>query len=391
MDCAETPGAGGDQRARLRLGGWLTSLLPNEPRILHLDLQAALTARYILPVLSELEVCLLAVRQLLDPELEQLQPMKLGKPYPVGQCLEIAEAVQKRLRTVEETSLPEESALGLRALREFQRAGGDFRQVWGDLRGQYFQNAFQVGTLYIDVANDTVIPTKPKVEILRFDQARFVPVRDHRHFSQVARSYWQHEVYPNHVLPVLAPHCPLIHVDQSGQFHVHEATQYMLALTRAHAFAPSEDMLRDTPMPTTVFERISRALQGAGFTLPRSPEHGRQLALQNCRQFRAKRWHRDPKLVPQVIQQVNRINQHLAHSQHQTPSDQFFQDKPMPSLTIDNIDYDLDTLSAEAKAQLQSIQFVDQELARLQAQMAVMQTARNAYLSALKAALASDG
>ena len=59
----------------------------------------------------------------------------------------------------------------------------------------------------------------------------------------------------------------------------------------------------------------------------------------------------------------------------------------MASIRIDNIDYDLDTLSDDAKAQLRSIQFVDQELARLQMQMAAMQTARNAYVNALKAAL----
>lgn len=50
----------------------------------------------------------------------------------------------------------------------------------------------------------------------------------------------------------------------------------------------------------------------------------------------------------------------------------------------------LDSLSEDAKAQLQSLQFVDQELARLQAQVAAMQTARNAYMNALKAALASS-
>lgn len=59
----------------------------------------------------------------------------------------------------------------------------------------------------------------------------------------------------------------------------------------------------------------------------------------------------------------------------------------MPTIKIDNVDYDLDSLSEDAKAQLQSIQFVDQELARLQARVAAMQTARNAYLNALKAAL----
>lgn len=61
----------------------------------------------------------------------------------------------------------------------------------------------------------------------------------------------------------------------------------------------------------------------------------------------------------------------------------------MPTITLDNRSYDLDRLSAEAKAQLASIQFVDQELARLQGQTAALQTARNAYLAALRAALPS--
>lgn len=61
----------------------------------------------------------------------------------------------------------------------------------------------------------------------------------------------------------------------------------------------------------------------------------------------------------------------------------------MPSITIDNHTYDLDTLSDEARAQLQSLQFVDAELARLQAQAAVLQTARMAYAKALQAALPS--
>lgn len=59
----------------------------------------------------------------------------------------------------------------------------------------------------------------------------------------------------------------------------------------------------------------------------------------------------------------------------------------MPTITIDNKEYDLDSLSNEAKAQLASIQFVDAELARLQAQAAALQTARAAYANALQASL----
>jgi hypothetical protein len=62
----------------------------------------------------------------------------------------------------------------------------------------------------------------------------------------------------------------------------------------------------------------------------------------------------------------------------------------MPTIKIDDIEYDLDKLSEEAKAQLVSIQFVDQELARLQAQLAALQTARIAYAKALQEALPTD-
>ena len=56
----------------------------------------------------------------------------------------------------------------------------------------------------------------------------------------------------------------------------------------------------------------------------------------------------------------------------------------MTTIKIDNVDYDTDKLSDEAKAQLMSLQFCDQELQRLQAQAAAIQTARMAYANALK-------
>ena len=61
----------------------------------------------------------------------------------------------------------------------------------------------------------------------------------------------------------------------------------------------------------------------------------------------------------------------------------------MTTIKIDNVDYDLDKLSDEAKAQLISMQFCDQELQRLQAHAAAFQTARLAYAKALQAALPS--
>lgn len=63
----------------------------------------------------------------------------------------------------------------------------------------------------------------------------------------------------------------------------------------------------------------------------------------------------------------------------------------MTTITIDNKQYEINSLSSEAKAQLASIQFVDSELARLQAKAAALQTARIAYAKALSDALPAIG
>ncbi len=56
----------------------------------------------------------------------------------------------------------------------------------------------------------------------------------------------------------------------------------------------------------------------------------------------------------------------------------------MTTIKINDKDYELDKLSDNAKVQLASMQFCDQELARLQAKAAAIQTARVAYSNALK-------
>lgn len=56
----------------------------------------------------------------------------------------------------------------------------------------------------------------------------------------------------------------------------------------------------------------------------------------------------------------------------------------MPKITIDEKEYELDDLSQEAKAQLDSMLASDTKIAELQRDLAIVQTARNAYAIALK-------
>ena len=59
-------------------------------------------------------------------------------------------------------------------------------------------------------------------------------------------------------------------------------------------------------------------------------------------------------------------------------------------VTIDEKEYLISDLSDQAKAELGSMNIVDQKIANLQQEVAIMQTARNAYAQALAAALPKD-
>lgn len=59
----------------------------------------------------------------------------------------------------------------------------------------------------------------------------------------------------------------------------------------------------------------------------------------------------------------------------------------MPKITVDGIDYNTEDLSDNGKAQLASLQFLELQMAKLQNEIAVFQTAKAAYVAALKAEL----
>ena len=59
----------------------------------------------------------------------------------------------------------------------------------------------------------------------------------------------------------------------------------------------------------------------------------------------------------------------------------------MANVTIDGKDYEYDSLSDKAKANLKSLQYVQSELNRLSAQAAILKTAEKAYGDVLKSEL----
>ena len=61
--------------------------------------------------------------------------------------------------------------------------------------------------------------------------------------------------------------------------------------------------------------------------------------------------------------------------------------KETPKITVDDIEYNFDDVTENAKTQLMNIQFVDAQIQQLNNEWAVADTARIGYTAALKAEL----
>ncbi|MFD2113534.1 hypothetical protein [Thiorhodococcus fuscus] len=288
-------------------------MLPQEPRAPSPD-QQALTATWLEPhreVLMRLWQC---VRTEVDRILGAKQPIKGGKPYPLGQCLEISQGALQLMRAWlkqdQAPSLPRDAALGFEALCRFLTAGGSLRSVWGVLRDRYFQNAFQLGSWYLDVANDSVDPAKPQVEILPFSASGLVAVADFHQFARIAESYWGGRIYPNHLFPSLAPDFPLLsEVDGIG-LRLQVGNDYMIALNRREGFRPARAVLARGAVPEAVRHRIGAVF--AEGELGFHPTQGQALALNACATYReqgrqASTEHRDA-----AVRQYLAVNRRLA-------------------------------------------------------------------------------
>ena len=59
----------------------------------------------------------------------------------------------------------------------------------------------------------------------------------------------------------------------------------------------------------------------------------------------------------------------------------------MPKITVDGMEYNTEDLSDNAKAQIASLQFLEAQMAKINSEIAVYETAKSAYIQALKAEL----
>jgi hypothetical protein len=244
--------------------------------------QQALTQALLLPQTEALMAYFLALRAHIDTALAPRLPTAAGKAYPYGRCEEITRELYAQLSL--RLQRPEHPVEQL--LHRFIAQGGRVHTVWGVLREQYFQNALQLGGLYLDVSNDTVVVSKPPVEILPIEASGLVNVRDLAHFVQTAQRYWAATVYANHLLPTLAPLLPLVTASPGRlQPGLQSACDYMIGLMCRDGFAQAEAWLRDGPPPPPALAHT--LLTQTPADLRPWTQNGRDEAIAACQRARA--------------------------------------------------------------------------------------------------------
>jgi len=261
-------------------------LLLNEPRVLDAARQQVLTERFLLPALPAVRALFLHLRAGVDADLAQRHPAHLGRPYPAGRCLEISVALQQALRGLGFEALAPAPAAGLHALARFMQAGGGARVVWGAMRGQTLRYVLLLGTLCVDGAQDSMDATLPPVALAPFAQAGLTPIHDHRQFALLAGRGGQAHVFPNHVLPALAPYAPLLLLVPGGTVQLASDTPYMLALARRSGFTSSAGALALPGMADHLFRVTAQTLASAGFDVAEDAAQGKAAGLERCRQYR---------------------------------------------------------------------------------------------------------
>lgn len=235
----------------------LERLLARDPRdverILPIDAaQERLTEAHIVPALPELEREFLAIRAVVDSRFQELRdapgkewpiPAQALAGYPKGFCLQITQAAAAEF----ERRTRDAPSAATEAVAAFRRAGGHVTKVWGVLRNQYFQNALQLGSLYFDVANDTVVTTKPKVEYMAMAESGFRNIDSYEEFAEVGERYWECTMYPNRHFPRLAPLFPILKVSKEGLLTLESPAYYMQRLNLDSGFRAAEAFVTASP------------------------------------------------------------------------------------------------------------------------------------------------
>lgn len=235
-----------------------------------LEEQEELTRRVLLPAMAQIERNALRVRQAIDVELRRRPPeihhadnaadphAPTASNYPIGQCAAIRDRGFQILGCDPE-------------IRSMISQGLLFKRVYIILKGLYFQNALQLGNVYLDIANDTVEASKPCLEWMPIADVDYVNLEDLDVLANVAERYHRCRVYPNQVFPLLAPVVPFLAVREDGRLDLLDFQDTFFlkdlgdGLKRFRAWLTRDGEWMRRPLPEPYLDALKRRLGANDF------------------------------------------------------------------------------------------------------------------------------
>ena len=232
--------------------------------------QARVTQRVLLPqidaILDRLRFHRAEVDRAYETQRRALPPGSSGAvgeaslaAYPVGFCEQIRNKVWAR-------------AMADSAFQHLIGRETVVKRVFILLKEQYFQNAVQLGNLYVDVANDTVWVDKPKLDWAPIGEVAYENVDTWPRFAAVARRYLQVDLFPNRLFPLAFPAAPFFAIRPSGRLDLFFAQDIIFRKDLADGMRRAS--WTGCELPTVYGERLRRACGGnlmAAFPLEFSP------------------------------------------------------------------------------------------------------------------------
>lgn len=210
--------------------------------------QRKLTARYLRPRLEAVVTRLGELRASADvgfagrisaaramDQSEALYGDRDWRKYPIGFCRQIRDAVLDAMRKDP-------------LFQDLQARGLILKPVFIFLKESYFQNAIQLGDYYLDVANDTVVPEKPKLDWSPIARTPFENLESWSRFAEVARRYLRIEIYPNYIFPLAFAGCPFVAIRPNGRLELLLAQHQIALKDLADGMRRTRTLLDDTSL-----------------------------------------------------------------------------------------------------------------------------------------------
>lgn len=191
------------------------------------DRQKELTERYLMPYQEEIRHHFLQLRLSYDRYLYKNYRKVFNEAakinwfsYPVWACTLINRWVYNILMRWTYWS-----AWKLKRLfRPFLKKWGFIKKGYWIQHWMYFENAMQAWDMFIDVSNDTVDKKKDKVVVCSMVDSWIRNIMTFEEESEINESYQAQNVYPNNIIPSLAPLFPKISIDRRWVLFIQKGT-----------------------------------------------------------------------------------------------------------------------------------------------------------------------